>query len=381
MKLVGIEQVKTRRRVDIKVAIEELKGILKDGVVKRAVVVDDEARIVGNDEVFEALRLLSAERVPVVGEGEDEEVDFPLEALGVWKQRSPRGLKVFESVLEMVEGLWPTPLVKLSASTPERRIFAKLECFNPFSNSIKDRVGWYLMKGVEGDLIYEATSANTGISLASMASILGKKVRVYVPESIGDECVTALRLLGAEVVKLPVKLTVEGLERVKEDARRDKAVHPNQFENDLNFEVHMRYTARELDEQLTSMGLRPDYLIGALGTSGHMSALSLYFKSKYGTKVVGVQPSKGEVIPGMRRVESGMKWYEWAEFDELVDVRREDAVRGIVEIARRDGILVGMSSGAVYEALKSVEGKGTYVLIFPDSGYKYLDQLKDAVRA
>jgi len=155
-----------------------------------------------------------------VGEGEDEEVDFPLEALGVWKQRSPRGLKVFESVLEMVEGLWPTPLVKLSASTPERRIFAKLECFNPFSNSIKDRVGWYLMKGLEGDLIYEATSANTGISLASMASILGKKVRVYVPESVGDECMTALRLLGAEVVKLPVKLTVEGLEKVKEDARR-----------------------------------------------------------------------------------------------------------------------------------------------------------------
>ena len=381
MKLVDIEQVKTRRPSDIKVAIEELKGILKDGVVKKAVLVDDEARIVGNDEVFEALRLLSAERVPVVSEGEDEEVNFPLEALGVWKQRSPRGLKVFGSVLEMVEGLWPTPLVRLSVSTLERRVFAKLEYFNPFSNSIKDRVGWYLMRGIEGDLIYEATSANTGISLASMASILGKKARVYVPESVGDECITALRLLGAEVVRLPVKLTVEGLERVKEDAERDKAVHPNQFENDLNFEVHMRYTARELDEQLTSIGLRPDCLIGALGTSGHMSALSIYFKSKYGTKVVGVQPSKGEVIPGMRRVESGMKWYKWAEFDELVDVRREDAVRGIVEIARRDGILVGMSSGAVYEASKSVEGKGTYVLIFPDSGYKYLDQLKDAVRA
>lgn len=90
-----------------------------------------------------------------------------------------------------------------------------------------------------------------------------------------------LKILGADVIRLPINLTVEAVEHVEKNANANNASHLNQFENDANLKVHLKYTAKEIDQQLMSIGLRPTCIIGGLGTSGHMSAISLYFKSRY----------------------------------------------------------------------------------------------------
>jgi len=111
-----------------------------------------------------------------------------------------------------------------------------------------------------------------------------------------------------------------------------------------------------------------------------MSAISLYFKGKYGerVKIIGVQPAPEEVIPGIRRIETGMKWIHLVKFDEIVDVTKREAIEGAIKVARKEGLLIGLSSGAVFTAFqKIVKNKGNYVMIFPDSGYKYGEQFEE----
>jgi cysteine synthase A len=124
------------------------------------------------------------------------------------------------------------------------------------------------------------------------------------------------------------------------------------------------------------VGRRPDYIIAGLGTSGHASALGFYFGVKYGTKLIGVQPR--DWIPGIRRVETGMKWISLVEA-EIVDVSLREALEGVREFARKTGLLIGPSAGAVYKAFTARRHGGVYVLIFPDSLMKYallLEQLR-----
>jgi len=111
-----------------------------------------------------------------------------------------------------------------------------------------------------------------------------------------------------------------------------------------------------------------------------MSAISLYFKSKYGdqVKIVGVQPAPNEVIPGIRRIETGMKWYHWVKFDEIIDVRQMEAIEATINVARREGLLIGLSAGAVAHAFTKIAAEeGVYVLVFPDTGYKYAEQFEN----
>jgi len=206
-----------------------------------------------------------------------------------------------------------------------------------------------------------------------------KKAKLFIPQTIQKVSDTFLKVLGAEVVRAPVSLTVEVIKQVDEEAKKTGASHLNQFENDANFKVHLKYTAKELDEQLRSIGLEPTHIIGSLGTSGHMSAISLYFKNKYkNVKIIGVQPAPDEVIPGIRRVETGMKWIYWVEFDQIIDVTRREAIEGALSIARNEGLLIRLSSGAVVHAFKKIAGEeGVYVLVFPDTGYKYAEQFEE----
>ncbi|RLI25646.1 PLP-dependent cysteine synthase family protein [Candidatus Bathyarchaeota archaeon] len=316
-------------------------------------------------------------------------VKVSLEELGIWGKLRGSTLNVYENTLELLYKSWPTPLVKLtSVSSEGRSVWAKLEGFNPYSNSVKDRVGWSMImtaleEGRLGDILYEVTSTNTGIALTAIANILGRKTRLFIPKNIQKVTDTFLKALGAEVVRVPVSLTVEAIEEVDSKAKREGAVHLNQFENDANFKVHLKYTAKEIDEQLRSIGLKPNYIIGGLGTSGHMSAISLYFKSRYGddVKLIGVQPAPDEVIPGIRRVETGMKWIHWTDFDQIVDVTRDEAIEGALTVARREGLLIGLSAGAVFHAFKEIaEENGVYVLVFPDTGYKYAEQFEEYLK-
>jgi cysteine synthase/O-phosphoserine sulfhydrylase/cystathionine beta-synthase len=241
-----------------------------------------------------------------------------------------------------------------------------------------------LEKGEVKQVMYEATSTNTGIAIAAVANTMGLKTKLYIPKTIQKASDTYLEVLGAEVKRLPISLTVEAIDQVKNEAKADKATNLNQFENDANFKIHLKYTAKELDDQLKSVDLKPSCIIGGLGTSGHMSAISFYFKNKYENevKIVGVQPDQNEVIPGIRRVETGMKWYHWVRFDEIVDVKQAEAIEGIISIARKEGLLIGLSAGAIVNAFNKIaRNNGVYVLIFPDTGYKYSEQLSDYMMA
>lgn len=419
-----IKNVKAAMSVELADVLPIYDKFFKTGIVDTPLIVDRRTSILLHGyEAFQALDLLSAKRVPtfkvnlkdveikasnlanfskerIIEAGikgpklppksfslcaEPVKISIPLERLMAKKGQSRKMLKVYNSTLELLYGGWPTPLVKLnSLSSALRVVWAKLECYNPFSNSVKDRIGWAMIKeAVEnGELktfLYEATSTNTGIALTSIANILGVKTKLYIPKTIQRASDIYLEVLGAEVVRLPVGLTVEAISHVEKEAKVDKAAHLNQFENDANFKVHLKYTAREIDEQLNSLSLKPTCIIGGLGTSGHMSAISHYFKAKYGNnvKIVGVQPAQNEVIPGIRRIETGMKWFHKAHFDEIVDVRQVEAIEGAIEIARKEGLLIGLSSGAVVHAFQKIaEEKGVCVLIFPDSGYKYVEQFE-----
>lgn len=425
LELLDIKDVKSAMQVELKEVLPLYIKFLETEVVDTPIILDEKNLVILQGyEVFQAVDLLSAKKVPsfkvdiekleikslqpnrtvtketIIEAGlkgpklppksfkvtmEPFRINVPLKVLAAPKENNKMVLKVFNSTLELLYEGWPTPLVRLgSLSTERMRVWAKLEGYNPFSNSVKDRIGWAMIvealeKGELKEALYEATSTNTGIALASIANILGIKSKLFIPKTIQKVSDIYLEVLGAEVSRLPVGLTVESISQVDAEAKADKAAHLNQFENDANLKVHLKYTAKEIDEQLKSLKLKPTCIIGGLGTSGHMSAISIYFKNKYKdrVKIVGVQPAPNEVIPGIRRIETGMKWYHQASFDEVIDVKQAEAIGGAIKIARKEGLLIGLSAGAVVHAFQKIaEEEGLYVLVFPDSGYKYAEQFK-----
>lgn len=261
--------------------------------------------------------------------------------------------------------------------------FAKLEFFNPFSRSIKDRAVFnMLMKAKQrGEIngrnkLFEATSGNVGIAMASLSNIFGVKFRAYLPRPTPKTTEILLKVLGAEVIRTDFE-TIDPtmVEFVKKEAEKSDAVNLNQFENEDNFEAHYKYTAREIDEQLKSIGKRPDVIVAGIGTSGHIGGIAKYFKERYDTKIIGVIPAKGEKIPGIKRLETKPKWVPKVRIDEVVEITQKEAVEGCMRIARGDGLLIGLSAGAVVKALEKVRERynGTAVLIFPDDGFKYVE--------
>ncbi|MEM3834306.1 MAG: pyridoxal-phosphate dependent enzyme [Pyrobaculum sp.] len=281
---------------------------------------------------------------------------------------SPRLNRVFNDPLDLLVGGWPTPLLKI-ADRP-REAYAKLEWYNPFSASVKDRTVYYLLKSVRGDRLVEVSSGNVAVAMAAVGNVLGKKVKIYLP-SAGRYVTPFLDFLGAEWQVLDVSMTVEALEHLEKDIR-EGAVHPNQFGNDINFVAHLR-TAAEIDWQLSSIGKKPDYVVAGVGTSGHASALGFYFGVRYGAKLIAVQPR--DWIPGIRRVESGMKWIGLVPA-EIVDVSLAEALQGVRDFAKKYGLLIGPSSGAVYAVYARSGRDGVYVLVFPDNLFKYSSLLQ-----
>lgn len=280
----------------------------------------------------------------------------------------PNVARVFQSPVDLLKGGWPTPLLKISQ--PPKESYAKLEWFNPFSASIKDRTAYALLGQLEGERVVEVSSGNMAIAMGALGNVMGKKVKIYLP-SAGSYLAPLLEVLGVEHQVLDVTLTVEALEHLEKDIR-EGAVHPNQFENDLNFLIHFK-TAVEIDWQLAQVGGRPTHVVASIGTSGHLSAVGFYFGVKYGARVVAVQPK--DWIPGIRRVESGMKWVRCIDA-ELREVSLREALEGVRHFARSHGLLIGPSAGAVYTAFRQLDEGGTYLLVFPDHLFKYLPLLE-----
>ena len=293
---------------------------------------------------------------------------------------SSKELHVFDNPIQLIEGMWPTPLLKLSIGDD---VWAKLEFYNPFSHSIKDRTALFLIKEAlkrNVKSLVEVTSGNTGIALAALSVIFKINFTMFIPLTAPTPFKVLAKLLGANVITAGSS-TTELLPLVRRLSETGKYTHLDQFNNELNVLAHYETTAKEIDEQTKSVGIKVKRIIATMGTAGHIVGIAKYFKEKYNDEVeiVGVEPAKGERIPGIKRVtdEKNNKFLKMAKIDKIVEVSLQEAINGVIEVARKDGILIGISAGATVAAYKKIvtDSKGTTILIFPDDAFKYVEEL------
>jgi cysteine synthase A len=296
-----------------------------------------------------------------------------------------------------------TPLVRLHRVTDgaPADVLAKLEYFNPAS-SVKDRIGVNLIADAErrgvltkDSIIIEATSGNTGISLAYIAAAKGYKIKLVMPDTMSNERRVLLRAYGAELVLTP---GAQGMKGAVAEAERLAAETPNsfvprQFDNPANPEIHRLTTAEEIWTD-TKGGV--DILIAGVGTGGTITGVAQVIKErKPGFKVIAVEPNESPVLtqtknhedvkPGPHKIQGIGPGFvpsvlDLDLVDEVIRISNEDAFATARRTAAEEGILVGISSGAAIKAATIVaqrpENKGkTIVVIIPSSGERYLSTL------
>ncbi|AWR94897.1 pyridoxal-phosphate dependent enzyme [Acidianus brierleyi] len=287
-----------------------------------------------------------------------------------------KDLHVFQDSIELLEGMWPTPLLKLKVG---KDVWAKLEYYNPFSRSIKDRTAWFLFREAldnNANEIVEATSGNVGISLSAFSAIFNKKFTAFIPSVAPKTFKVAMRILGANVIQAG-NTTTELLPLVRQYSSSTSALHLNQFVNPVNMLAHYETTAKEIDEQLQSIGKKAERIIATAGTGGHLAGISKYFKEKYrNIEIIGVQPAKGERIPGIKR-QDGDGLISSSIIDRIIDITLAEAFQGVKTIARTSGILIGLSAGATIAAYNKICDDKVTVVVFPDDMFKYIDEMAD----
>lgn len=270
-------------------------------------------------------------------------------------------MPIYNSVLETIGR---TPLVRLNHITAGLpvEILVKLEFFNPLS-SVKDRIGWAMVKAAEdagrlkpGGTIVEPTSGNTGIALAFVAAARGYRCLLTMPETMSVERRVLLRLLGAEIVLTPGTKGMRGaIERATliRDELGDKAFMPMQFENPANPEVHRRTTAEEIWKDTEG---KVDAIISGVGTGGTLTGVASVIKGRNPLfRAIAVEPSASPVIsggqPGPHKIQgigAGFvpKNLDTALVDDIIQVSNEDAFATAQEVSIKEGLAVGISSGA-----------------------------------
>lgn len=279
-----------------------------------------------------------------------------------------------------------TPLVRISdlSVNSKVKIFGKLEGANP-GGSVKDRPALYMVKGAEesGELtpdkiIVEPTSGNTGIGLAMMGAAKGYRVKLFMPECVSTERRHVLEAFGAEVVLTPAREGTDGaIRRAHETAAEapDKYYMPNQFENENNVLSHYETTGPEIWEQTKGS---IDVFIAGMGTTGTLMGAGKFLKEKKRqVRVVGVEPMEGHAIQGLKNMRESIvpKIYRPGMLDEKVTVEDGEAFEITRVLVQKQGLFVGMSSGAaVAGALRVAKNmeSGTIVVILPDRGDRYL---------
>lgn len=292
----------------------------------------------------------------------------------------------------ILETIGRTPLVKINklVGKEDAAVFAKLESFNPCW-SVKDRIGLSMIEAAEkqgllkpGMTIVEPTSGNTGIALAMVAAVKGYRCILTMPETMSIERRALLKFLGAEIVLTEGAKGMKGaVAKADELKRRHGYFQPLQFENPANPEIHRRTTAREIIDDLGD--LKVDYFVAGVGTGGTITGAGEILKKKYGNKNVAVEPKESPVLsggePGSHKIQGiGAGFvpavYNSQNVDEIIQVSSEDAIFTSRELARKEGILVGISAGAnLWAALRVAEreGKGKLiVVILPDLAERYL---------
>ncbi len=288
-----------------------------------------------------------------------------------------------------------TPLVELKKISAENniqgRILAKLEYFNP-AGSVKDRIGKYIIDKAEkeglapGSLIIEPTSGNTGIGLAALAASRGYKMVVVMPDTMSMERRQLIKAYGAEVVLTPGALGMKGAIEKAEELHRatSGSIIAGQFINQANPTAHYETTGPEIWEDTEG---QIDILVAGVGTGGTISGTGAYLKEKNPSlKVIAVEPADSPVLSKscagphkLQGIGAGFipDTLNQKIYDEVMTVTTEDAYKTAQLIARREGIFVGISSGAaLWAALlvgeKSENKNKTIVVVLPDGGGRYL---------
>ncbi|MBM3118248.1 MAG: cysteine synthase family protein [Chloroflexi bacterium] len=279
-----------------------------------------------------------------------------------------------------------TPLVELKNlnGNPRIRILGKLEGANP-GGSVKDRPAYYMISKAEesGKLttektIVEPTSGNMGIALAMIGAAKGYHVKLFMPECVSTERQRTLAALGAEVVLTPAEEGTDGaIRRAQQLAseEHEKCYMPNQFDNDSNVLAHYETTGPEVFSQTKG---EIDMFVAGMGTTGTLMGAGKYLKEKKpGVRIVAVEPTEGHTIQGLKNMNESIvpKIYRPQAFDEKVVIEDEEAFETTRLLAVKEGLFVGMSSGAaVAGALHITKGlnSGTIVVILPDRGDRYL---------
>lgn len=299
--------------------------------------------------------------------------------------------RIAESITELIG---KTPLVKLSRIGRDLNgvLLAKLESFNPCS-SVKDRIGLSLIEAAEREgrineqtVILEPTSGNTGIALAFICAARGYKLKLIMPDTMSLERRSLLRAFGAELVLTPGAEGMSGAIRKAEDLATEDPNYfiPQQFNNPANPAIHRETTALEIWDDT---GGEVDILVAGVGTGGTITGVAEVIKERKSTfKAIAVEPKESAVLsggkPGAHKIQGIGAGFVPAVLqrellDEIIQVSNEDAGDVARHLAREEGILAGISSGAALwaaiEVAKRPESKGKQiVVVLPDTGERYL---------
>ena len=286
----------------------------------------------------------------------------------------------------VIDCIGNTPLVKIEVINPMPgvTILAKLEGNNPVG-SVKDRIAHYMIKDAEdaglikkGDTILEATSGNTGIGLAMVGAARGYRVKLVMPECVSLERRKVLEAFGAELLLSPGNEGTDGAIRLAHKIVNEHPKDyfmPNQFDNCSNIRAHYETTGKEIIEQT---GGNLDMFVSGMGTTGTIMGAGRRLKEfNDKIRIVGVEPFLGHRIQGLKNMRESIvpKIYNSSAIDEKINVNDEDAFETTRKLAIKEGLFVGMSSGAaMFGALRMAEQlkKGTIVVILPDRGDRYL---------
>lgn len=284
-----------------------------------------------------------------------------------------------------------TPVVHLKKLFPENNVWIKLERTNP-GNSIKDRIALAMIEDAEasgklkpGSTIIEPTSGNTGIGIALVAAVKGYKVILVMPESMSVERRKLMEIYGASFELTPRELGMKGaIEKANELLQTvPDSWSPQQFNNPANVRAHHETTAREIVADFPD-GI--DYLITGVGTGGHITGVAQVIKSKFPhVKVIAVEPELSPVLSGgspsphpLQGIGAGFvpAVYEADLIDEIIQVGKEEAFEFTRSVAKREGILAGISTGAslaaVAKKLKDIPEGSTVLTFNYDTGERYL---------
>lgn len=300
---------------------------------------------------------------------------------------------------EIVQRIGNTPLYELSSYSNENiKFYAKLEWYNPFG-SVKDRAAYWMIKDAEKkgslvknkSIIIEPTSGNTGIALAGIASSMGYKVEIVIPEKVSEETKGILRNLGAVLHETSDDLCPRvgagtdqsiALATAIAKPRSDVYYMPNQYENDSNFLAHYESTGPEIWEQTNG---RVTHFFTGCGTGGTITGTGTFLKEKNkDIKVIAIQAQQNHLLQGLRNFEESSMPNLFKRREAIVDqwmtATNKESFNEVKHLLRKEGLFVGPSSGSVMSSMlkfsKEID-KGIIVGIFADDGRKFRSLYKE----